>query len=44
MSQVASTGAEDLGGAQHRAVGGALVEADLLNQLALGVQQQAHLV
>ena len=36
--------AEDLRGAQDRAVGGALVEARLLDQLALGVQQQdAHL-
>jgi hypothetical protein len=38
-------GREDLGGVQHRAVGGALLEARLLDQLAPGVQQQdAHLV
>ncbi len=37
--------AENLGGAQDRAVGGALVEARLLDQLALGVQEQdAHLL
>ena len=30
-------GTEDLGGAQHRAVGGPLVEAHLLDQLAPGV-------
>jgi hypothetical protein len=30
-------GTEDLGGAQHRAVGGPLVEARLLDQLAPGV-------
>ena len=37
--------AEDLGGAQHRAVGGALIEAHLFHQLAFGIQQeQAHLV
>ena len=33
-------GTEDLGGAQHRAVGGPLVEAHLLDQLAPCVQQQ----
>ena len=36
---------ENLGCAQDRAVGGALVAADFLNHLAFGVQQQdAHLV
>src|SRR5258708_31374218 len=38
-------GPEDLRGAQHRAVSGALGEAHLLYQLALGVpQQDAHLL
>src|SRR6266566_1221006 len=38
-------GTENLGCAQHRADGGALVEAHFLDQLTLGVQQQgAHLL